>query len=157
MLLVLRHILIRIIRFARYHLLLVSNSTFITGSMFLGTIQICPNLSERYHYLVSTPSVIWLIDADCSPVQSLNMYPFHMRLEHLKLTYFFSKYYFKTGTIYLLLSSHVFIALEFDNNHFGIPLWKIVKPHDPNGIKQRIGKIFRKYKPIRHYFVIPPK
>ena len=120
-----RNILIRIIRFTRYHLLLDSNSTFITGSMFLGTIQMCRNFSERYHYLISTPSVIWQIDADCSPVRSLNMFPFHMRLEHLKRIYFFSKYYFKTGTIYLLLFSHVFTALEFDNNHFGILLWKL--------------------------------
>ena len=32
----------------------------------------------------------------------------------------FSKYYLKTGTVCLLfLSSNVFIALEFDSNHFG--------------------------------------
>ena len=34
-----------------------------------------------------------------------------------------SKYYFKNGKICLLfVSSHVFTALEFDRNHFGILL-----------------------------------
>ena len=62
----------------------------------------------------------------------------------------FSKYYFKTGAIcFLFLSSHVFNALEFYSNQFGILLWKIVKPS--------IGNIFRKYKPIRHYFVMSRK
>ena len=67
----------------------------------------------------------------------------------------FSKYYFKAGTIYLIfLSSHVFTGLEFDSNHFGILLWKIVKPLDYSEIKPPIQKIFRKYKPIRHYFAM---
>ena len=35
------NILIAIIRFARYHLLPASNSTFMNDSMYLGTIQIC--------------------------------------------------------------------------------------------------------------------
>ena len=70
----------------------------------------------------------------------------------------FSKYYFKTGTIcFLLLSSHVFTALEFDSNHFGILLWKIVKPRDHNEMKSAIGKIFQKYKPIRNYFGMSSK
>ena len=52
------------------------------------------------------------------------MLPFHIKLERLKLIYYgfiysFSKYYFKTG---IILSSHVFNALEFDSNHFGILL-----------------------------------
>ena len=68
----------------------------------------------------------------------------------------FSKYYFKTGTISLLfLSSRVFTALEFDSNHFDILLWKIVKPRDHNEIKQPIGKILRKYKPISIIFWCP--
>ena len=68
----------------------------------------------------------------------------------------FSKYYFKTGTICLLFfSSHVFNTLEFDSNHFGILLWKIVKPRDQNEIKPPIEKIFWKYKPIWHFFVCP--
>ena len=55
----------------------------------------------------------------------------------------FSQYYFKTGTICILfLSSHVFTALEFDSNHFGVLLWKIVKPRDYNEIKPPIGKMF---------------
>ena len=70
----------------------------------------------------------------------------------------FSKYYFKTGTIFLLfLPSHVLTALEYDGNHFGILLWKIVKPRDHNEIKPPIGKIFRKYKTIRHYLVMSQK
>ena len=48
----------------------------------------------------------------------------------------FSKCYFKTGTIcFFFLSSHVFTALEYDSNHFGILLCKIVKPRDHNEIK----------------------
>ena len=50
---------------------------------------------------------------------------------HIKLFY---KYYFKTATICLFLSSHVFTASEFDSNYFGILLWKIVKPRDHNEI-----------------------
>ena len=66
-----------------------------------------------------------------------------------------SKYYFKTDTICLFFfSSHVIKALEFDSSHFGILLWKKVKPRDYNEIKSPIWKIFRKYKPIRHYFVM---
>ena len=58
----------------------------------------------------------------------------------------FSKYFFKIGTICLLfLSSHVFTALEFDSNHFGILLWKIVKPRDHNEVKPPIRKIFTLY------------
>ena len=58
----------------------------------------------------------------------------------------FSKYFSKIDTVWLLfLSSHVFTALEFDSNHFGILLWKIVKPRDHNEIKPPIGKMFRKY------------
>ena len=52
------NILITMIRFSRYHLLLASNSTFMTDSMYLGTIQICQNLNEHYCYSISTISVI---------------------------------------------------------------------------------------------------
>ena len=53
----------------------------------------------------------------------------------------FIKYCFKTGTVCLLsLSSHAFTALELDCNHFGILLWKIVKPCDHNKIKPPIEK-----------------
>ena len=81
------------------------------------------------------------------------MLPLQNRLERLKLFYYslisnFSKYYFKTGTICLLSYLH---ASEFDNNHFGILLWKIEKLRDQNEIKQPIEKTFR----IRHYFVMP--
>ena len=69
-------------------LFLASNSTFMTDSKYLSTIQICQNLNEHYHYLVLTTSVILQIDADCSPFQSLNMFPFHIRLENLKLIYY---------------------------------------------------------------------
>ena len=47
------NIVIAIIRFARNHVLLASNSTFMTDSMYLGTIQICRNLNEHYYYLTS--------------------------------------------------------------------------------------------------------
>ena len=43
------NILITIIRFARYYILLTSDSTFITDSQYLRTIQICRNLNE-HHY-----------------------------------------------------------------------------------------------------------
>ena len=70
----------------------------------------------------------------------------------------FSKYYFKTGTIYLLfLSSHVFTTLEFDSNHFSILLWEKGRPCNQNEIKPPIGKIFLRYKPIKHYFVMSLK
>ena len=81
------NILIKIIRFACDHIVLASNSTFITDSMYLGTIQICRNLNEHYYYLISTTSVIWQIEANCSPYASLNMLPWHIRLERLKLIY----------------------------------------------------------------------
>ena len=42
---------------------------------------------------------------------------------------------------------------KFDSDQFGILLWKIIKPRDHNETKLSIGKILRKYKPIRHYFV----
>ena len=57
------NILITIIRFALYHLLLASNSTFMTDSMFLGTNQICRSVNEHYYYLIKTTSVIWQIDS----------------------------------------------------------------------------------------------
>ena len=46
----------------------------------------------------------------------------------------FFKIFFETGTV-CLLSSHVFTALVFDSNHFGILIWKIVKPRDYNKLK----------------------
>ena len=55
----------------------------------------------------------------------------------------------------LFLSSHIFIALEFDSNHFGVLLWKLVNPRDHSEIKPPIGKIFRKYKPIRYICYCP--
>ena len=146
------------IKFARYHLLFASNSFPITDSMYLGTIQIYRNSNEHYYYLNPTTSVIRQIDTNCYPFQSLNMLPFYIRIRTLKtnllgLVSNFPKYYFKTGTICLLfLSPHVFTALKCDSNHFDI--LKIVKPRDHNEIKPPIGKIIRKYKPIRHYFVM---
>ena len=130
--------------------------------MYLGTTQICWNLNKHCYYLISTLSMIWQIDASCSPFQCLNMLPFHIRMLGASLlgliTSTFSKYYFKTGTICLfVLSSHVFITLKFNSNPFGILLWKVVKPRDRNKINPTIGKIFRKYKPIRHYIVISRK
>ena len=75
--------------------------------------------------------------------------PFHIRFRTLKVNLL--------SLIFLFLSLHVFTGLEFDSNHFGFLLWKMVKPRDHNEIKPTIGKIFRKYKPIRHYFVMSRK
>ena len=70
----------------------------------------------------------------------------------------FSKYYFKTGTIFpRVLSSHTFTTLEFDSNHLGTLLWKVVKPCEHNEIEPPIGKLLRKYKPLRSYFVMNQK
>ena len=69
------------------HLLLASNSTFMTDFMYLGTIHICRNLNKHYYYLISITFVIWQISANCSPFQSLNMLPCHIKLECLKLIY----------------------------------------------------------------------
>ena len=111
--------------------------------------KICPlessaNFQQNFRYnlylkkLEWTPPwtkfVICQIHTNCPPFQSLNMLPFHIRPECLKLTYcsliwFFSRYYFKTGILCLLfLSSHVFPALGLNSNCFGILLWKILKP-----------------------------
>ena len=79
--------LITIIRFSRYYPFLASNSTSMTGSMNLGTIQICRKVNEHYYYLISTTSVILEIDTNYSPIQSMNILPFHIRLERLKLIY----------------------------------------------------------------------
>ena len=134
-----------------------------TNSQNIGTIQIWGNLNEHYYYLTSTKSVIFQIDTNCSPSQSLNMLPFHISQERFKLIYYslianFSKYFFKTGTLCLLfLSSHVFTASDFESIYFGILLWKLVNPRDHSEIKPTIGKIFRKYKPIRHHFVMSQK
>ena len=46
-------LLTTIIRFARYHLLLASNSTFMTDYIYLGTIQISRNLNEHFHDLTN--------------------------------------------------------------------------------------------------------
>ena len=81
------NMLITIMRFAHYHLPLAYNSSVMIDSMYLVTIQIFPNLNEHYNYLISTASVIWQIDANYSPFQLLNMLPFHIRLECLKLMY----------------------------------------------------------------------
>ena len=95
------------------------------------------------------------------PVAEYTSFSHHTRTLKTSLlvliTRFFT-YYFKTSTISILfLSSRVFTALELDSNHFDFLLWKLVKQRDHNEIKQPIGKIFRKYKPIRHYFVMSLK
>ena len=140
--------------------LLAPNSSFMTDSLYLSTIQIWRNLNEHCYCLTSTKSVIWQIVANCSPLQALDMLPFQIRLERLKLIYYglmsiFSKILlWNWHSCLLFLSSQVFIALEFDGNHFDILLWKIVKPRDHNEIKPPIRKAFRKYNLIRHYFVM---
>ena len=56
--------------------------------------------------VASNKSVIYQIDANCPPFQSLNMLPFHIRPERLKLTHYsliskFSRCYFKASTLSL--------------------------------------------------------
>ena len=65
------------------------------------------------------------------------------------------KSYFRTSTSCIFfLSSHVFTAFEFNSNHFGILILKIVKPREQNETKPSMRKMFQKYKPFRHYFEI---
>ena len=113
--------------------------------------------------LTSIKSVICQIDVNCSPFQSLNIVLFHIRAEYLKSTYYslisiFSRYYFETDKVcFFHSSSHVFPDIDFDSNYFGIPLSQIVKPRDHNETKPLKGKIFQKYKLIRHYFSMSKK
>ena len=58
------NILITIARFACYHLLLASNSTFMTDSKYLGTFPIQRNLNKHRYYLTSTKSMVCQKDAD---------------------------------------------------------------------------------------------
>ena len=88
--------------------------------------RIAPNTDTfECHYLLISPKSVICLDANCSPFQLLNLLPFQIGLKRLKLVYNslninFSKYQFKTGTLYLhFLSSHLFIVLEFDKNYFG--------------------------------------
>ena len=78
--------LITIIRFARYHLL-VSSRIFMTNSLYLDTVKTWWNLNGQYYYLTSTKFMTCQIVENCSPFQSLNMLPFHIWLERLKLIY----------------------------------------------------------------------
>ena len=96
--------------------------------MYLGTIQICRNLNEHYYYLISTASLYLtnkckLFSIPVAEYASFSHQARMLKTNLLGLISNFSKYYFKTGTICLLfLLSHVFTALEFDSNHFGILL-----------------------------------
>ena len=132
--------------------------------MYLGTIQICQNLNEHFYYLISTTSVDWQIDANFSPFQSLDMLPFHIRFGTLKTnligltSYFLNITLKRASTVCLLFSSsHVFANLKCNSNHFGILLWKIVKPSDHNEIQPPIRKILQKHETIKHYFVMAQK
>ena len=96
------NILIWIKTFAHSHLLLASSSTYTAQKMkfsifhytalhFLCSVRCNSDLkilASRPLLLASTKSVICQIDANCSPFQSLNMRPFHIRLERLKLIYY---------------------------------------------------------------------
>ena len=113
-----------------------------TDSQYLVTIQIWRNLNEHCYYLTLTEFAICQIDTNCSPFQWLNLLPFHIRLERLKLTYYslvsnFPRYFFKTGTLGVLC--HAFAALHCDSNYFGILNSKI-KPRDHNETKPPTGK-----------------
>ena len=74
------NILITIVRFACYHLLLASNSTFMTDYMYLGTIKTCRNLTLLFNFnyicdLTNRRKLFSIV---------LDMLPFQIRLEHLK-------------------------------------------------------------------------
>ena len=161
--LITRNILITIIRFVRYHLLLGCNSTFMTYSMHLGTIQLRQNLNYylllfNFNCILDLTNRRKLFSIPLTECASLWHQARPLNTNLLGLISNFSKYYLKTDTVCLLfLSSHVFTAFEFDSNHFGILLWKIVKLRNHNEIKPPIRKIFQKYKPIRHYFVTSQK
>ena len=118
-----RNMKITIIRFTCYHLLLSSNSTFMTKSLNLGTIQIWRD--ELMDTAIK--SVICQI-ANCSPFHSIHTSPlicspnqetgFYMItasvLKRLKLIYYglisnFSKYYFKTGAICSFSYLHMYL------------------------------------------------
>lgn len=77
------------------------------------------------------------IEANCSQFQSLNVLPFYIRLERLKLTGYslisvFSRYFFTTGKLcFLFESSHVSAALQFDSNSVGILFLKDSKATSP--------------------------
>ena len=62
--------MILIITFGSYHLMLASESTFMTDSLYLVTMQIWQNLNKHYYYLSSIKSVICQIDASCFQVAS---------------------------------------------------------------------------------------
>ena len=152
---------ITVIRFARYHPLLPASSTFITDSMYLDLSK----LTIKWALLLFNFSCIRdlakrrkLFSIPVSEYASFSNQARTLKTNLLGLISNFSKYYFKTGTTCLLFSpSHVFATLICNINHFGILFWKLVKPRDDNEIKLLIGKIFRKYKPITHYFVISRK
>ena len=121
------NILMTIIRFSRYHLLLTSNSTFMADSMYLGTIQICWNLNKHY-YLISTTPVIWQVDTNCSPFQSLNILPFHIRFRMFKTNLLglipnVSKYYFKQVQFLPFPSFTCIYYFRIDSNRFGTLIW----------------------------------
>ena len=137
---------ITVIRFARYHPLL--SKLTIKWALLLFNFSCIRDLAKR-RKLFSIP---------VSEYASFSNQARTLKTNLLGLISNFSKYYFKTGTTCLLFSpSHVFATLICNINHFGILFWKLVKPRDNNEIKLLIGKIFRKYKPITHYFVISRK
>ena len=94
------NIIITLIRFACYHLLLASSSTFMTDSGYVGTLQIWEILNEYHYYLSSTKPVICQIDINCSPFQSLNMLPFHIRLGRFKLIHYSLISMFFNGNVF---------------------------------------------------------
>ena len=126
------NILIRIIIFFRYHLL--ASSTLCRHNSDLSkldwTLQLF-NFSDIRN-LANTRT---LFSIPVAKYASFSHQARTLKTNLLGLISNFSKYYFKTGTICLLfLSSCVFTVLELDSNHFGILLWKIVKPRDHNVI-----------------------
>ena len=102
------NILITRIKFARYHLLLATNSTFLADSMYLGCNSDLSKLEWtlllfNFNYirdLTKTRKLFYIPVVDYASFS-------HQALFHICL---------------LALFSHVFTALEFDSNHVGLLL-----------------------------------
>ena len=99
-----------------YVSVITRNILIATDFLYLGTMQIWRNLNEHCYCLTSTKSVIWQIVANCSPLQALDMLPFQIRLERVKLIYYglmsiFSKYYFEADTVASFSYLHKYLSL----------------------------------------------
>ena len=133
------NILMATIIFSRYDFLLTSNITFMTDSdsdlAKLERTQIRDLSNRSKWFSIPVAEHACFSHQARTPKTGLS----------IQFIAFLKKYYFKAGTLYLLLfCSHVLTALEFDSSYFVILLWKIVKTREHNEIKPPVGKIFQK-------------